>query len=117
MWKEGLNQSLHDITSKALLMDVINDLIIDCINIKLLVNKPKESKYLQTFLQNTQIKYVHYSSIVPNVNILIMIIYWDPPFLSINLNQNKTENVCYLHPFRITKKLINIVYSVSILFI
>jgi len=52
---------------KAMLLHVINNLIIECEHIKLLLSKPKESKYIPDFLNVKQIKYVQFSMVVPNI--------------------------------------------------
>ena len=42
-------------------------LIIECEHIKLLLSKPKWSKYIPSFLKDMQIKYVKFSTMVPNI--------------------------------------------------
>ena len=61
------NTNARNINMKATLLHVINNLIIECEHIKLLLSKPKESKYIPEFLNDKQIKYVQFSTVVPNI--------------------------------------------------
>ncbi len=61
------SQRTHEMISKFLLVDAINKLIVECEHIKLLLSKPKESKYIPNFLNNAQIKYVYFSPAIPNI--------------------------------------------------
>ena len=57
------NNDAQRINMKASLMHVINILIIECEHIKLLLSKPKASKYIPDLLKNKQIKYVQFSTV------------------------------------------------------
>ena len=70
---ENNSQNVHELVKLALLVDTINKLIMECENIKLLLNKPKESKFLPYILKYAQIKYVYFSTLNPN----IFVIDWD----------------------------------------
>jgi hypothetical protein len=70
---ENNSQNVHELVKLALLVDTINRLIMECENIKLLLNKPKESKFLPNILKYAQIKYVYFSTLNPN----IFVIDWD----------------------------------------
>jgi len=70
---ENNSQNVHELVKLALLVDTINKLIMECENIKLLLNKPKESKFLPDILKYAQIKYVYFSTLNPN----IFVIDWD----------------------------------------
>ena len=61
------NNNAQKINMKTLLLHVVNNLIIDCEHIKLLLSKPKESKYIPDFLKDMQIRYVQFSTIIPNI--------------------------------------------------
>ena len=52
---------------KLFLIDAINKLIVECENIKLLLSKPKVSKYTPSLLYNSQIKYVYFTPRQPNL--------------------------------------------------
>ena len=65
--KNDDSQRTHEMISKFLLVDAINKLIVECEHIKLLLSKPKESKYIPIFLNNAQIKYVYFSPAIPNI--------------------------------------------------
>ena len=70
---ENNAQNVHELVKLTILIDTINKLIMECENIKLLLNKPKESKFLPELLKYAQIKYVHFSTLNPN----IFVIDWD----------------------------------------
>ena len=60
------SQKTHQIINKFLLVDATNKSIVECEHIKLLLSKPKESKYIPSFLNNVQTKYVFFSPAIPN---------------------------------------------------
>ena len=70
---ENTSQNVHELVKLSLLVDTINTLIMKCENIKLLLNKPKDSKFLPDILKYAQIKYVYFSTLNPN----IFVIDWD----------------------------------------
>ena len=63
-------RNAHQIISMSLLVDTINNLIIKCEHIKLLLSKPKESNLIPSFLKNEQLKYVYFSHDVPNIFVI-----------------------------------------------